>query len=282
MQRNRKTNPIRWLATALLGLVSLAAQAAPTVTIATNNATPTVGGAAFLYTVTVNNPDAVTANNLALSLPLPAAVRFLNLTISGTGAGGFSCNQPAVSTNGQVLCRALSLAAGATATFAVVVQIQPDVASGVRTATARLTVGSTEATSSVQVNLQVSATLSVTGSGPASAPVGSRISYLFTLNNSGSSHALNATLTGVLPAGFSHFSAQGTNGLANACDYTASTRTLSCAQVDLPSDISRLTWTVEVAPNMPTGPAQVNFTISNAGTGTIAVGSSPVITTITN
>lgn len=282
MSQSHPRSSVRWLSAALLGLMSLVAHAAPTVSIATSNGSPVVGGAAFNYTVTVTNPDGVAANNLAMSLPMPPAVLFFNLAIAGTGAGAFSCNQPAVGTNGQILCRAVSLAAGTAATFTVVAQIQPDVASGVRTATARLTAGAVETSSSVQTNQQVSAPLSVTLSGPGSAPVGSRISYLVTLNNSGGSTAINATLSGVLPAGFSHFSAQGTNALANACDYTASTRTLSCAQMDVSSGFSKLTWTVEVAPNMPTGPAQVSFTISNAGSGTISVGSSSVITTITN
>lgn len=272
----------RWLFSGLCALAVSAAHAAPTVAIVTSNSTPVAGGAAYSYTVTVNNPDGVTANNLVVSLALPPSVLFLNLSITGNGAGAFSCNQPPVSTNGQILCRAISLAAGATATLTPVVQIQPDVASGVRTATARLTVGSTESSSSVQNNIQVNAPLSINLTGPATATPGSRLSYLLTVNNSGSTTTLNSTLSAVLPVGFSHFSAQGVKGLANACDYTAATRTLSCTTVDLPTGFSRLTWTVEVAPTMPAGQVQVGSSITSAGTGTIAFGSSNVFTTISN
>jgi uncharacterized repeat protein (TIGR01451 family) len=272
----------RWLFAGLCALGISAAHAAPTVAIVTSNATPVAGGAAYSYTITVNNPDGVTANNLVFSLALPSAVLFLNLSITGTGAGAFSCNQPPVSTNGQILCRAVSLAAGATATFTAVAQIQPEVASGVRTATARLTVGSTESSSSVQNNIQINAPLAISLSGPAAATPGSRLSYLLTLNNGGNSTTLNSTLSAVLPVGFSHFSVQGVNGLANACDYTAATRTLSCAAVNIPSGSNRLTWTVEVAPTMPAGQVQVSSSITTAGTGTIAVGSSNVFTTISN
>lgn len=271
----------RWLRACSLALLLLAGNswAAVTVAINTNNATPTVGGGAFVYTVTVNNPDGVTANNLALSLPLPPGIQFLSLAVSGTGAGSFSCVQPAVSTNGQIFCRAPSLAAAATATFAATVQVQDGLAAGVRTATTRLTVGTTETTSSVQTNQQVTAPLAVSLAGPGSAQAGSRLSYTLTLNNGGTSTTINSVVTGVLPAGFSHFSAQGTRSLADSCDYLASTRTLTCSGLGV-DGASKLTWTVESSPSMAPGPVQVNFTISNAGTGTIAVGSASVMTTI--
>lgn len=253
------------------------ALAAPTVVLATTNATPVVGGGAFSYTITINNPDAATANNLSVSLPLPPSILFQNLSISGNGGGGFSCTHPGTSENGLILCRASSLAASATATVSATVTVQPDVASGVRTATARLVVGNTATTANVQVNLQVSAPLSVSLSGPGSAVRGERVSFLLSVNNSGSSTTINSILSATLPPGFSHFSAQGTGGLANACDYTAATRTLSCSSVNLPRGFSRLTWTAEIAPTAPIGNAQTIFSIDNAGTGTIVVGTSSVI-----
>jgi uncharacterized repeat protein (TIGR01451 family) len=264
----------------LLVPILLSAQvavAAPTVALATSNATPVAGGAAYFYTITINNPDAATANNLSVSLPLPQSFVFQNLSIAGTGGGGFSCTHPGTNENGLILCRASSLAASATATISATVTVQSPVASGVRTATARLVVGNTATTANVQVNIQVNAPLSVSLSGPGGAVRGERVSFLLSVNNNGQSTALNTALSATLPPGFSHFSAQGTNGLANACDYTISTRTLSCSGVNLPRGFSRLTWTAEISPSAPTGNTQTVFTIDNAGTGTIVVGSSSVI-----
>lgn len=271
-------------AAAVLAAASLAsvAHAAPTVDITTGNTNPIVGGAAYVYTVTVANPDAVAASLLTMSLPLPPSVLFGNLGISGTGAGSFSCSQPPQATNGQVLCRAVSLAAGTSAAIAVTVQAAPDVASGVRTATARLTVGNTEVTDAVQVNLQVNAPLSVSLTGPTTAVAGDRVSYLLSINNSGQSTALNPVLTIVHPVGFGHLAAAGTNSLANACDYNAASRTLSCNPSRLASGFSRLTWTLESSPALAPGPVQFIATVANAGTGTIVVGSASAITTITN
>lgn len=263
-----------------LMLLSAAVHAAPTVAITASNATPVVGGAAYTYTITINNPDATTANNLSVSLPLPPSVIFQSVTIAGTGGGGFSCQHPGVAQNGLLLCRAPSLAASATATLTVIVQIDRTVASGVRTATARLLVGTTATTAQVQVSLQVNAPLTVSISGPANAARGERVSYLLTVNNNGSSSTINSTLSATLPAGFSHFSAQGSQGLANACDYTASARTLNCSSVDLPTGLSRITWTAEIAPTAAVGLAQVSFNINSAGTGTIVVGTSSVNTTV--
>ncbi len=272
-----KPSAVRLLLLLAVSLLSARfAQAAPTVALTTSNATPVIGGASFSYTITINNPDAVTANNLSVSLPLPQSILFQNLSISGSGGGGFSCTHPGNNENGQILCRASSLAASATATVSATVVVQSDVASGVRTATARLVVGNTATTANVQINLQVSAPLSVSISGPGSAVRGERVSFLLVVNNSGSSTTVNSLLSATLPPGFSHFSAQGTGALANACDYTAATRTLSCPGVNLPRGLSRLTWTAEIAPTAPTGNAQTIFTIDNAGTGTISVGTSSV------
>lgn len=263
-------------------LLASTAHAAPTVAIITSNNTPVAGGAAFTYTVTVTNPDAVAANNVSVAIPLPAAVLLQSVALSGTGGGAFSCNQPPTAENGLVLCRAPTMLATTTATITLTATISPDTASGVRSTAARLSVAGTATTATVNSTIQINAPLSVTLSGPNTAAAGDRVSYLLTVNNGGNSTALNAVITGVLPVGFSHFSAQGTGGLANACDYTASTRTLSCSSIDLPSGVARLTWTAEIAPGTPPGVAQISFTLSSAGTGTIGVGSASVNTTVSN
>ncbi len=263
-----------------LALLSAGAQSAPTVAIITSNSTPVVGGAAFSFTITVNNPDAIAANNLRVSLPLPPSMLFQNLAISGTGGGGFDCTHPGQAENGLILCEASALAAGASAVITIVASVDPVNSSGVRTAAARLVVGTTATTATIQSNLQVNAPLSVTISGPSSATRGERVSYLLLINNVGDSTAINATFSAILPVGFSHFSAQGTGALANTCDYTGSTRTLTCSSIAVPKGFSKLTWTAEIAASAPTGGALVSFGINNAGTGTIAVGSSSTITTV--
>lgn len=276
----------RYCAKTALAIAALlgagAANAAPTVALVTSNTTPVAGGAAYSYTVTVTNPDAVAASNLSLSLPLPPSMLFQSVSFGGTGGGSFSCTHPSVSQNGLLLCRAPTMAASTTATITIIANLSPDTDPGVRTANARLAVAGVATTASVSSTIQVNAPLSLFVGGPSTASVGDRVSYLLTLNNGGNSSARNVLLNGVLPPGFSHFSAQGVSGLANACDYTASTRTLSCSGLAVPTGLSKLTWTAEIAPSTPAGAAQISFTLNSAGTGTIGVGSASVNTTVSN
>lgn len=278
----------RWCAwRALLGGVALlcapALQAAVGVTIATTNATPTAGGAAFTYTVVITNLDAANpAPVVTLTLPLPPSVIASNpsATISGTGAASITCTTPPPNSNGTIVCTGASLAASAAATIAIVAQIVPDTATGVRTATARVQSGNTANTASVQINIQVSAPLTIAKTGPATIAQGANAVYQIAVTNNGTSTAINATIQDALPPNTTFVSMFGTGPFQNGCSASA-TSVVTCAAIDIPPGSHRLTIVAKTAPTIPLGNLTNTATIGNAGTGSISIGASSTTATVT-
>jgi len=256
------------------------------ITKVTSNPTPTAGGAAFSYTLTVTNNGPSDAKNVVVSDPLPPGVIFQN--VANVGPGGFICAGPPVGTNGTVTCTSGNFPAGSVNTITIVAQIVANVASGVRTNTATVSSSTTEVTpntlpntASVQQNIVVDAPLSITKSGPATICAGETYTYHVTVNNGGSSTALNATISDPLPANTTFLSLAGTGAFANSCSHNGGTPgTVTCAAVDIPSGQSTLDVTVRLSPSAPNGALANTATITTAGTGTIAVGTSTSTATV--
>lgn len=268
-------------ALALLAAAATPAGADVGVAIVTGNATPVAGGAAFAYTITLTNLDAVNpAVDVVMTDPLPPSVIFQNLSIAGGAAGSWSCTGPAVATNGIVECTAVSVPASGVMTLTMVVQIPGDVASGVRTNTARVVAGGVANSASVQINIQVNAPLSVTKAGPSDVVAGDYVTYLISLQNGGSSTALNVTISDTLPAFTSFVSLVGTGPFLDGCNVTPS-NVVSCNAVDVPSGVHHLTLRVKTSPGLPAGNLSNTATITGAGTGSIAVGTSTTIANVT-
>ena len=274
------------LARAAGALALLAAAATPAaadvgVAIVTSNATPVAGGAAFAYTITLTNLDAVNpAVDVVMTDPLPPSVIFQNLSLAGGAAGSWSCTGPAVATNGIIECTAASVPASGVMTLTIVAQVPGNVASGVRTNTARAVAGGVANSASVQINIQVNAPLSVTKAGPADVVAGDFVTYLITLNNGGSSTALNVTISDTLPAFTSFVSLVGTGPFLDGCSVTPG-NVVTCAAVDVPSGLHYLTLRVKTSPGLPAGNLSNTATITSAGTGSIAVGTSTTIANVT-
>jgi uncharacterized repeat protein (TIGR01451 family) len=91
---------------------------------------PAQQGAGFdiSYSITVTNPGPNDAANVALSDTVPANTTFRSFT-QNTGLT-FTCNTPIVGGTGTVSCSIASLAAGATATFTLVVNVNANVVEG--------------------------------------------------------------------------------------------------------------------------------------------------------
>jgi uncharacterized repeat protein (TIGR01451 family) len=246
------------------------------ITKVTSNPTPTAGGAAFSYTLTVTNNGPSNAADVVVTDPMPPGVLFQNVTVVGAG---FSCTTPAVATNGVVSCSNASMAPGV-ATITIVAQIVANVASGVRTNTATVATSTNDPvvannTSSIQQNILVDAPLSITKAGPATVSAGDTFTYLITVNNGGSSTALNATISDPLPANTTFLNLSGTGAFTSGCTHNGGTPgTITCAAVDIPTGLSQLNVTVKLASNAPTGNLANTATITTAGTGTIAVANS--------
>lgn len=80
-------------------------------------------GGAIAYTIAVSNLGPGVAAGVTMTDPLPSDTTFTTITSSPPG---FSCTTPAAGTNGTVTCTAASLAAGAHATFTLVVNVNGD------------------------------------------------------------------------------------------------------------------------------------------------------------
>ena len=267
----------------VVAAVAAAVPAAAAVSIAkvTDNATPVAGGAEFTYTITVTNDDAANpATDVVMTDPLPPSVLFQSVSLSGGAAGSWSCSGPAVGTNGVVECTAASVPASGSAVVTIAVQIAANVASGVRTNTARVASGGIEATASAGINIQVDAPLTVTKAGPGTVIAGDHAIYLITVNNGGATTALNVTVSDPLPAGVSFVSVLGTGGFFGACWFVPASATLTCFAEELASGPHHITLLVETAADLAAGPLVNTATITNPGTGTIVEGQAPVTTQV--
>ncbi len=265
------------------------------ITKATNNPTPVNGGGAFSYTLVVTNHGPGAAYGVLVTDPLPAGIVLANANIAvvnnpSVPGFGLTCTGPANGQNGTVTCTGnLPGPVGgnnSTSTITLVVQAIANQASGVRTNTASVTSNTQEAspnvfpnTASVQNNLQVNAPLSISKTGPAAVCTGDTFTYKVTVNNGGQSTALNATIADPLPSNTTFVSLSGTGAFASGCSHNGGTPgTVTCSNIDIPTGMHDLNITVKLAANAPFGNLANTATITNAGTGTIAVGTATVNT----
>lgn len=267
----------RTLTAACMLIGPVLAHAAVTVALAASNLTPVAGGGAFAYTVNLANPDAGAATNVVMTLPLPPGIWFANLSVSGAQAGAFSCVGPGVGENGSVVCRSASFVAGGAAAVDVVVTVDPDLAGGVRAATARVVAGGNQNVANRQVTVQNTAGLSLFVAAADSATSGARAAMLVSINNGASSSAINGVLSMVLPAEVQFAGFFGTRALADACGYNPDSREVRCSMSHVPSGFHSLTVNLDVLPNQPAGNAQFSATLS-AGVGSVS--GSPAVAAI--
>ena len=280
------------LAAIVAGLLAAPAYAVADLGIAvvTSNPTPTVGGAAFSYTLVVTNNGPDPAVGIVVNDALPPGVIYQNVAVvnnPSTPGFGLTCVGPPVATNGTVTCKgSLPGAAPSTSTITIVAQIVANVASGVRTNTATVASDTQEAspntlpnTASIQQNLVVDAPLSITKAGPLTFVRGSNVVYQITVLNGGSSTALNATITDSLPANMQFVSMFGTGTFHDGCTVNPS-NTVTCPAIDIPSGLQQLTIVAKSSPNMPLGSLGNTAQITTAGTGTIAIGTSTTTATV--
>lgn len=263
------------LAAVLVG--PMVAQAAVTVALSASNLTPVAGSGAYGYTVTLANPDAGTATNVVMTLPLPPGIWFQNLAVSGAQAGAFSCVGPGVGENGSVVCRSASFVAGGAVTVDVVVTVDPDLSGGIRTATARVVAGGNQNSANRQVTVQNDAGLSLALAATDSAAPGARAALLVSMLNTGSSSAINGVFSMVLPAEVQFASLYGTRSFADVCSYNPDNREVRCNMTRMQSGLHSLTVNLDVPPNQPNGSAQFSATLT-AGVG--PVNGSPALASI--
>jgi uncharacterized repeat protein (TIGR01451 family) len=177
----------------------------------TNSAAPNpvMPGADITYTQMVTNAGPQDAVNATLNEVVPANTTFQSIAIAGADATGWSCTTPAVGGTGNISCTNADVPSGAngTATFTVIVQVNPGTPSGTQIAdTVSVASGTNDpnltnnsATAVVLVAAANTAELSITNSGSPN-PVtvhftGGTVTYTVVVKNSGPAAASSPVVT---------------------------------------------------------------------------------------
>lgn len=169
----------------------------------TNSASPNpvVAGANVTYTIVVSNAGPSSANSVVFSSAIPANTTLVSVTQT-SGTGGWSCAPSSIS------CSIGTFAAGASTTFAVVVNVNNTTPSGtlitdaanVSSSTADPNPVSNSATATVLVATAGQADLAVTKTGtPDPVLAGNTITYTITVTNNGPATATAVSLVDTLP-----------------------------------------------------------------------------------
>jgi uncharacterized repeat protein (TIGR01451 family) len=161
-------------------------------------------GSLLTYSITVvNNALTTAAENIELSDMIPAGTTF----VSFTAPAGWTSMTPPVGGTGAVTATIPSLAAGASATFTLAVQVDSDVADGsTLTNTASVANDVTDSNPANNADTETTSVESVADlvvtktDGVDPVVAGSGVIYTLTLTNNGPSDAQNVVLTDVTPA----------------------------------------------------------------------------------
>lgn len=234
------------------------------------------------YTQVVTNNGISDASGLFFTSVIPANTTFQSITIPS----GWSCTTPAVGSAGTVSCVATYLAAGASATFAIVTGVNNGVANGtiltntasVNSLTSDPIASNNFTTTKVTVGTAAQSDLAITDvATPTTAAVGSQITFTHVVTYTGAASATNLTYTEALPANTTAVTAPGAAGwtCSPTPPYTCTISTLATN--------SSVTFTTTVQINggttisdtatIASSPADT-YTANNSATATVNVTSS--------
>ncbi len=234
----------------------------------TNAATPNpvLAGSNITYTVVVKNNGIATATNVSFSEAIPANTTFVSAT--PVPAAGWTCSVTA----GTLTCGNVTLAAGASATFTVVVTVAGATPSGtVITDTADVSAttpdpnpNNNSATVTVVVATAGQADMAVTSSAtPNPVTAGNNITYTQTATNNGPATAAGAKFVDVLPANTTFVSFVQPVGWTCTTPAVGATGTVTCnANASVPSGATA-NFPLVVKVNAGTAPGTI---ITNAPT----------------
>jgi uncharacterized repeat protein (TIGR01451 family) len=170
----------------------------------TDSPDPVAAGANLTYTITVTNAGPSSASSVTLSDAVPAGTSF----VSFAAPAGWTASTPAAGGTGPVIATTPTLASGATATFTLVVNVNPSLPDGtVLSETATVTSSTTDLDPADNADTEtttvaVAADLAITKTdSPDPVLAGANITYTLVLTNIGPSNAQDVTLTDVVPAG---------------------------------------------------------------------------------
>jgi uncharacterized repeat protein (TIGR01451 family) len=220
------------------------------------------------YNISVTNNGPSDATGVQLTDTIPAQATFVSF--NQNSGPGFSCTTPAGGGSGTVTCNIATLAAGATATFTLVVHTTASVSGGMLN-TANVSSTSSDPnnannSASAATNI-VTADISVTKNGsPATVAAGSPITYTIVVTNNGPANATNVTMSDTLPPNTT-FNSLNQSGPAFICTTPAAggTGTVNCSTATLVNGAST-TFTL-VVNTLSTTPAGTISNTANVGSG---------------
>ena len=256
--------------------------AADLVVTKTDSPDPVVAGTDLTYTLTVTNEGPSDSQNVTLSDAIPAGTTFVSAT--QTSGPPFVPTIPAPGGGGTFSASISPLAAGASATFELVVRVDPDAPPGTpidntASATSPVTTDPDPADNSdgEQTAVVAQADLTLTkADSPDPVAAGDDLTYTLTLTNAGPSDAASVALTDPIPAGTTFVSASQTSGPAFtlAAPAPGSGGTFSATADSFAAGATAtFTLVVRVNPSTPAATsiantASVTTTTADAGPGT--------------
>jgi uncharacterized repeat protein (TIGR01451 family) len=174
---------------------------------------PVTAGRTLTYTATISNAGPSTARTVTLIEPLPAGTTLAGTSISNGGSGVCSLVLPT-----QVQCQLNDLEPAQTVTVYTTVNVAGG-ATGPLAMTAQAGTSSSDPASAnnsatVSTNVQTSANLAITYSGPTIYKPSTTVPYQIALTNNGPSDAQSVVITDNLPAPtIGHFVSDNSGGL---------------------------------------------------------------------
>jgi len=192
---------------------------------------PVIAGTDLTYTINVSNNGSGPAVFARWQDTLPAGTRLQSFS----PAAGWSCATPPIGSGGSITCNKDTMADGESASFTIVVRVDPDVADGAtlsNTATVSSTAAdpngannSATATTSVirRADLQVVSKVD----SPDPVVTNNPLTYTITLRNNGPSVATGVTLSDMLPPGALFNNCSSTGG--GVCGGAGQNRTVTFA-----------------------------------------------------
>jgi uncharacterized repeat protein (TIGR01451 family) len=156
---------------------------------------PVVAGENLTYSITVRNNGPSTAENVAVTDPIPAGTSFVSASATGLFAGGCSLS------GGSVVCTPVggSLPPGAVSVITLVVKVNPG-ASGTISNTATIATTTTESntgnnSASSTTTVLVRTDMSIKKTGPVTVIAGNTYTYTIVVRNNGPSDAPSGSVT---------------------------------------------------------------------------------------
>lgn len=230
------------------------------------SADPVVAGGTITYTIGVTASGPSPAPNVTLTDALPAQTTFVSIV----SPAGWSCTTPAVGANGTVTCTNAQLAAGASDTFTLVVNVDANVASGTSIANTATVSGdvvedTTNNSATATVTTGVAFDVGVTKSAPATIFAGNAMTYSIAYTVTGPSTAAAVTITDALPAQTTFASITAPAGFVCTTPAVGANGTVSCTAATLTGS-GMISIGVTVDPATPPATSIVNTaTVTSVG-----------------